>query len=346
MVQNTNTLTWQPIAAEDDEWAAVLSLDTATDTLFRIGIVGAAPGGDAANIRPTYIVVDNMANNGLVNISFGPFVYVVPQFTRKTYKIPISLRSLLIGATVGIVGIALVKSQYAPDDANFFDIQQNAGVFQVQFLPRSYNTNSAQVAADQNSWTTFDAVAADITYTLIAGGVAPLAAGWFQFVRNEGTKKASIKPAGGDVLNGVFTNAAPLILSPGDSGQLQFDGTSWHFIGHTTFITAAQTLAFGGGATIAHGLGIAPSAVNIYLQCITAGDGNFGVGDRVEPWYMNTPNMNQNVPWLFTASSATNLIYRQVNTIVNPNIVDKTTGALVTITLARWELYFKLHLWQ
>lgn len=348
MVSNVNSLSWVPLSADNGEWAAVVPLDSATDTVWLIKTLGQVLD-TAANIKPNYVIIDNMNNNGLVNVAIGPMPYQVPQYSRKTFKLPNSINHVLITIATGVVNAIFVQSQYAPDDANLLAISQ-ATASPLLFPGKTYAVGTAQVASDQNTYTVFAPVAADISYTLIAAGIAPLQDGWLQFVRNDGTKILSITPAGTDVINGVFTNAAPLKLRTGDSGILQFDGATWHFSGHTHLLAQDVAITAGVLVTAAHGLGIVPTGVQVFLINRTA-DGNFLPGDKLAIGEY-TARYNAGIgdkrpcPSFAMMLDATNLKFITTNGLEAITVTDKTSGNFFDINGTNWKWQIQLDVWQ
>lgn len=342
MVKQVSSLDWQAVAGDPNELAAILTVDSAIDTLWRITLAGApAYAPDGSTVTPNFLVVDNLANNGVVNIAYGPFLWVIPPFSRKTFPLPRAMQGVTILVNVGAVGVAFCQSQYAPDDANLFQIQQSAAPA-MTFPPRIYTATVTQTAVDQNSWIEFIPTAADIIYNLIQGGTAPLVSGWFQFVKNTGTKNVSIKPAGTDVILGVFSNASPLILQPGDSGQLQFDGTTWNFIGHISYTSPLQSFTGNNNAaiTLAHKLGFVPQLVVPYMKCKGTPDVGYTAGMIIEVpktayvFAMVADNINLNIHTSSTLDQGADIQLRSFN-------LGTTSGYNNT----HWDWFYRADLW-
>lgn len=330
MVQTVGSLDWQPIAAQNNEFAAIVSVDSAVDTLWRV-IVNGAPNDapDGSPVLPNYMVIDNLANNGVVDVSYGPLIFAIPQYTRKTFPLPQSVIQVTILATVGVVNVAFVQSQYAPDDSNLFAINQ-ASAPTVLFPHKNYAVTANQGSSDQNTYTEFAPVAADTIYNLIAAGISPLQDGWLQFVKNSGSKKVSLRPAGIDTINGIFTNAAPMIMSPGDSGILQFDGAEWNFQGHLSFLAPGIAIANAANGILLHGLGIIPQLVQQYMQCVVANNG-WSVGDIL---YETGP-----VGLLVTSTA---LSYMLLNPwLGSVGFVNHATGAGFGMSAGQWNIVFR-----
>lgn len=100
---------------------------------------------------------------------------------------------------------------------------------------------------------------------------------------------------------------------------------------HTQFTSSAQVITSAGTLTLAHGLGSRPNHVHVILVCQTA-EANYSVGDLVIIGYGNQGN-NQGVA---VTPDATNIVIRYGSAAGVFSVINKTTGASVSITNGNW----------
>lgn len=137
-------------------------------------------------------------------------------------------------------------------------------------------TPIVQTAAHEFRRLTFGAVVAQ-AYDLLSA--ADFANGWHTHIKNTGTANLSIVPNGADEINAFWTNVAPLVLAPGDRGDLFInDQGLWKFEGSLSFISAEQPYGTPSSGVIPHGLSIVPS-VELWIRCKTA-EAGYNVGDE------------------------------------------------------------------
>ena len=95
-----------------------------------------------------------------------------------------------------------------------------------------------------------------------------------------------------------------------------------------SFKSAEQTIAAATQLTIAHGLAVVPTLMQVVLRNLTT-EHNFPVGDEVVPVTAGTRSIQ-------IAADATNLY---VTTGIDAvQIINRVTGAVVTITNANWAI--------
>jgi len=94
-----------------------------------------------------------------------------------------------------------------------------------------------------------------------------------------------------------------------------------------TFVSADQTITSSGGLTLAHGLGSAPRFVFVMLVCQTA-ELNYSAGDVV--------TLSSGFPAIWPDSTNVNVRYSSAAV----QVVNRTTGAPASITLANWKARF------
>lgn len=225
-MQNIRNPTYNP-TINNREYVAIVPL-TVVDTAWTIFPIGTVDG-EPNPINPNWVTIDNLLNRNQVTIQYGPYEWVIPAFTRKTMRLPVPTQTVIITKVLtDTFNVFFVENpSFTPDDQDFLAIQEAArGVSLYPWV--IYNAvNSPQQLTDANSTVEFIGVGIDIVYTLLDIALSGVKNGWFQFVFNNGTRPVSITPFGGDTVNGIFNNAKPFILYPGESGTLQSDGTQW-----------------------------------------------------------------------------------------------------------------------
>lgn len=103
-----------------------------------------------------------------------------------------------------------------------------------------------------------------------------------------------------------------------------------------SFTSSNQTITAAGTLSLAHGLGVMPSLVQVRLKC-TSAEGNFSVGDEV---IFNSGDQNAHRGCAIVPD-ATNLVIRYGSDANTFNVNNKTTGASFAITNASWVAIFK-----
>lgn len=224
-------------------------MNDATDSQWNINnLIGTFQGYDTP-IVPTTVIVDNINNAGLVNFSFGPFSFQVSPYTRKTFPIPANTQSAEFTISAGIVDVFICSYDPGiPDDTN--QLATSSGSSKVTYPYVAIIANAAQQASDYNSQIIFSA-ATPITYTLLDS--TTLSNGQIIFsLRNRGSSTVIINPIAGQTINGIFTNAIPLILYPGDcitnfgpdgSGNFNCGGRIHYQSSQQTFVTSTAMTA-------------------------------------------------------------------------------------------------------
>lgn len=101
------------------------------------------------------------------------------------------------------------------------------------------------------------------------------------------------------------------------------------------FISPLQAIAAAAVYNAAHGLGVEPTLIQCYAECISA-ELNYGVGDRVAVSYVT--DSAGNLPRISFGYNATNVWIVQDSTIILLAICNKTTGIWTAITSAKWNL--------
>jgi|SRR5579871_4709959 len=152
--------------------------------------------------------------------------------------------------------------------------------------------------------------------------------------KDQGAGVLTIARAGSDTLaSGGFTSLTSLALSQGDAGALTADGVSngiWWWAGRRHYVSGDQTVALASLLTLAHGLGVVPTQISIFLHCATA-EQNYSVGDLVQYFSADGANNNEMSSLVL---DAINLNFRQPSTGIQ--ITNKSSGGNAAITVADW----------
>ena len=180
-----------------------------------------------------------------------------------------------------------------------------------------------------------DFTTAGATATLTAA--ATLGSGFCVTIMNTAsTGDVTIDPNSTETLDGLTTR----LLRPGDRVEIVCDGANWKTKrGYYSYDSGAQTVTTGGTLTLAHGLGVTPAldSIECTLTNVT-GEANWTTGQVMKiPFggYQNAAEANN-----FTMQpDATNLNLRYGSTAIAG--VNRTTGAIATLTAANWTLRVK-----
>lgn len=241
MVSRVQVINWQPTTASGiQSYVGIQKCDAVTDTNWAIGCKGTRDD-IPKNIVIKYALVDNIANNAICTISFGPFTYSIPQFTRKTFRLPDNCDVVNLNLTTGIVTIYLVESrELLSDDANLYNISTAAGTNVVYtWVTYTAAVINQVLSTDSNHNLSFSR-AGGLQYNLLAVGSIPN--GYINpCLINAGTGDLTIVPSGTDTIVGVgstvYTNANPLVLKGGERILLSCDGSQWYAFDHSAFFT-------------------------------------------------------------------------------------------------------------
>lgn len=106
------------------------------------------------------------------------------------------------------------------------------------------------------------------------------------------------------------------------------------------FKSAEQTITAAGSLTLAHGLSGTPTRVQAHIVNQTA-EGNYSIGDKliVDIGQQSTSAVNN--LGLSIVSDATDLNVRFGSNAITLFILNKTTGADFSMTLANWKIVFE-----
>lgn len=127
-----------------------------------------------------------------------------------------------------------------------------------------------------------------------------------------------------------------LVMSPTTSQYIDKEWLSTDLLKYY-FESAEQTITSAGALTLAHGLGVLPKLIQVFIKCQTA-EYNYSVGDQIPAPVFNSDGTMLGVSVVF---DSTNLNIRFGNNAQNWNIPNKSTGALSAINNANWKAIFR-----
>lgn len=234
MTQRLSIVNWvaTPTIKGRNDWVGIQSCPVATDIDWVISCRG-APSDIGHNIRIRYILVDNISNNGLVQVIFGPFVYIVPQFTRKMFQVPENPDNVRVQLTVGTVTVYFAEySDLLSEDYNQYLTATAAGSNIVyEWITYTAAVVNQSLANDGNKNIAFSR-GGGITYNLLAASIVPN--GYINpMIWNLGAGDLTIVPSGIDTItSGLITYASgtPLVLKANEKLTLSCDGATWYVL--------------------------------------------------------------------------------------------------------------------
>jgi hypothetical protein len=337
-VPNVSVVDWQ---ATDERGKFVGSVALAAGTTDIALQTGSLFRGEQ-RVTPRWVLVDNLANNANVPVSFGPFSYTVPRYQREVFKIPVPLATFRAVVSTGTVVVTFAEERDSLiAGADQFAIQQAANQF-VSYLWQTLTVGRAQIVSDQNTNLNLTNAGAQ-NYSLLGIGATPIPNGWFNpEVKNTGAGRWSIVPSGADQINSLWTNANPLRLSTRDSVRLWCDGAQWQATGTISFASAQQAHpGLGGLITVAHGLVRTPVDYDMFLQCTTA-DTGYAIGDEILVPKNAFDGTRCQLGSVY--ADATNLYFRANNNFAGATVANKTTGASVNVLMTSWRIVLRASL--
>lgn len=103
-----------------------------------------------------------------------------------------------------------------------------------------------------------------------------------------------------------------------------------------TYKSTGQTVTAGGSLVLPHGLGATPNDFIAYIQCTTA-EAGFSIGDRMRPdAFLYTQNSVANYNWQLSVDATNVTVQFGAGGLLGKN---ESTGAVVALTAANWQLY-------
>ena len=273
-------LNWQESAQGSNQYVATFQINGTADQNWNVPLNSTNVNAADRAIKPRFLTVDNIFNGVPVSATFGPFTFSTPAYQRLTFTLPDNTSSVQLNLASGVTNIVVSESNVNPDVTNNLLVQQTA-VKTLIYRYNTYNVTTNQSADDLNTNTNFAHVVADMQFNLLSIAGDGVGNGWTQWIKNTGTKNVQIFPNGGDLINGFFSAATPLTLSPGDGGLLTSDGANWYFAGKLSIKTATIALNNSVTASVTHNFGKRPELLRIVLTCLAANNG-YAVGDTIE----------------------------------------------------------------
>lgn len=162
--------------------------------------------------------------------------------------------------------------------------------------------------------------------------------GWFVRIINRGAGICTIARAGTDTIaSGGSTSLTSIALSQGDAGDITADGVShgifwWTGVRH--YDSGSQTITSAGALTLAHGLGVQPTSVDLWLQNVST-EAGYTAGQQIptSPAQMNTTPNTEGASYIVDATNITVRFASAANIFSLPNA---TTGSPTNLTNAKW----------
>lgn len=105
------------------------------------------------------------------------------------------------------------------------------------------------------------------------------------------------------------------------------------------FPSASQTITSSGALTLAHGLGVIPTLIQVFLKCTTA-EGGYSTGDTLPVSFTDSTGAPTGSGVSVVADS-TNLNIKYGSAVSVWSIINKSTGASFSITNANWNAIFR-----
>jgi hypothetical protein len=223
------------------------------------------------------------------------------------------------------------------------------------FLTWQTVTNGPELAA-MITWT--QGVADTVLATALAGDLPALTGKAGNYIRANAAENGGEFRTTSQVLSDIGATAALALKAPlanppltgNPTAPTQTAGNDSTRISTTGFVQTAvsfktpytspeQTITAGGALTLAHGLGAVPDLIQARLVCKTAEDG-YSIGDETIVNNQTNAAANQSLGQSIV-SDATNLNIRFGATSGVYQLLNKSTGAVATITAANWRLVVK-----
>lgn len=333
MTQNISNLTWLPLAGTRGDWGAFEQVSAQIDQTWIFNCAGAT-NDQGDNIEVRQLTVENINNNGNVKLTYGPLSFIVPPYSRQTFPVPYGLKSLRVDIDAGTATIMFLQNPAASDAANQLLIQQTA-VKTLIYGYVNYNVSVTQSKDDVNKNVLFTPTLADMNYSLLSIGGDGIGNGWFQYVKNLGTKKVTIVPDGGDTINTVYTSVIPIVLYPGDHGFISSDGIVWFFDGKLSFVSDLFSVTTHYTKQFTHNLNCYPLNFVLRGVCKVA-NGGYVPGDRVAMNLVGTSSTTRIAGMVYNDKMNMSLLIDAGFAFISQG----TTNAYA-LTLSQWDWEFE-----
>lgn len=331
---NGNTSATTDAYAPADNWTVNRVTSAGTITVQRVQSV--TPKGAKDRIRVTITAADaSLAAGEYLVVRQAVLAQEVADFQYGGASAKQSLLRFLFKGPAGTYAISL----------------KNAALnrsYVALFTPASANTDeviSITISGDTTGTWTTDTTTWTMDVTLASGSTFQTTAGSWQAGNFLGTSAVT---NGMGTINSVFeVSEVGWYLDPDSTAVApawelpSYREDSQATVGLSKgYVSAGQTITAAGALTLAHGLGVMPTLIQLRLKCLTA-EGNYSIGDEViiNPADQDpaggggTSNRGASV-----VLDATNLNVRYSNAATTFNILNKTTGAAFGITNGNWNL--------
>jgi hypothetical protein len=112
-----NDLDWVETGKVNNERVAVLTFDAVNDLNYQIQAMGSDSNGQ--QVIPKYAIVDNLINSDAVTFFYAPLTFVVPPYTRRTYRLPTISQNCSLTMIGGTTIITFCETDMnVPDEQN------------------------------------------------------------------------------------------------------------------------------------------------------------------------------------------------------------------------------------
>lgn len=332
MVTSIAALQW---SASDinNQPVADYTADFALDTQYDYYLEGSY---NDVNVRPLFLVVDNLYADQALTVRFGNITYPIIAFSRLT--VPVPLRSMIVSITsTGVDQTNLtfsVENLNVADTINFTGIQSAGGSGNVKqpIDPLGNGNFPITISATDLNHIKKATITAGGTITLPLTTDANIGNGFIFEVWNDSTSTANvtIAPTAPDTcdLVTVAPGSKYALVSNGNGkwfNKQYAGGSGGIFIGAYTNVVVSTTFNF------AHGLGAVPTSAQILLKCVTAQLG-YAIGDVISLGPEGAAGSSQGST---IGYDATNAFVSLGNTI---NVIRKDTQVGAAITAANWQV--------
>ena len=330
MTQIVSAITWTATDSTQNHYAAVVQCDGSVDTSWNIGVQGTDLSGAA--IQALFATVDNSANNAICTALFGPFSFTVPPFTRRTFQLPAVQSEFDVLVVLGVVAVTFTNyDANTPDEQNLVAVQQATQNVAYPFI--TIIASRGQLTSDGNHSLIMSGGAV-INYSLQQANT--ISNGYYNpVIVNRGSNIAAILPFAGDTINGLYTTANSLVLSPGDSVTLGCDGTTWWAEGEITYVSPVWPLATVAAYSQPHTLRQKPYRIELFLRCLTA-EGGYAVGDEI-PYSPEAAHGQASISnFVGFAADAANIYFNRPTWNGVLTLANKSANSYFSLTPANW----------